>query len=114
MWQMMKMVLLFSSLVAVSAHGAQMVVARDGRVTTNELAATDGVLRVSAQDLGPVDWVEITPDFAHAKKGEAGYFVLPSGHYGTFREDDGVFSTPTDLITRSTFPLPIRRRRCRS
>lgn len=98
MWQMMKMVLLFSSLVAVSAHGAQMVVARDGRVTTNELAATDGVLRVSAQDLGPVDWVEITPDFAHAKKGEAGYFVLPSGHYGTFREDDGVFSTPTDLM----------------
>jgi len=94
----MKMILFFCSLAAVLAHGAQVVVSRDGRVTTNELAATDGVLRVSAQDLGPVDWVEITPDLAHAKRGEAGYFVLPSGHYGTFREDEGVFSTPTGIM----------------
>lgn len=42
--------------------------------------------------------VKVTPDFARAKKGESGYFVLPSGHLGTFREEEGEFSVPTDLM----------------
>ena len=33
--------------------------------------------------------VELTPDFAHAKKGDAGFWAVSSGETGTFRCDDG-------------------------
>lgn len=36
--------------------------------------------------------LSITPDFASAKKGDAGYWVVPTGQYGTYRCDDGRYS----------------------
>ena len=33
--------------------------------------------------------VELTPDFARAKKGDPGFWVVSSGEFGTFRCDDG-------------------------
>lgn len=33
--------------------------------------------------------VSVTPDFAAAKKGEEGYWVLPDNSYGTYRQDSG-------------------------
>lgn len=36
------------------------------------------------------DSVELTPDFARAKKGDEGFWVVSSGETGTFRCDDGV------------------------
>jgi hypothetical protein len=31
----------------------------------------------------------LTPDFAHARKGDDGFWVFSSGEYGTFRCDNG-------------------------
>ena len=33
--------------------------------------------------------LEMTPDFATARKGDAGYWVVPTGQYGTYRCDKG-------------------------
>ena len=66
----------------------------------------DGALRVRipASEIGPdVDSIEIVPDFAHAKKGGKGYFILPDGRMGGFHEDDGVigkgaFNRPFNIM----------------
>ena len=42
--------------------------------------------------------VEILPDFATAKTGEGGYFVMPNGHLGSFREKDGVEKLPASCM----------------
>lgn len=91
---------LMASVSCVFAHDAEIVIcAADGSEGVNRKSfPEDGVLRVSAHEIGLAKWVEITPDFARAKKGEEGYFVLPSGHFGTFREDDGEFSVSTALM----------------
>ncbi|MBQ0032794.1 MAG: hypothetical protein KBT68_08335 [bacterium] len=82
------------------AHDAEVVICSVGgsEGAIRKPFPEDGVLRISAQEIGPANWVEVTPDFAHAKKGEEGYFILPSGHLGTFREDDGEFSVSTALM----------------
>jgi len=36
--------------------------------------------------------VELTPDFAHAKKGDAGFWAVSSGETGTFRCDNGTLN----------------------
>ena len=35
--------------------------------------------------------ITVTPDFASAKKGEEGYWVMPDNTYGTFRLDKGLY-----------------------
>ena len=46
--------------------------------------------------------VEVIPDFASARKGEDGYFVMPQGGgcYGRFRADEGRFA-----MTKNWFPI---------
>ena len=51
-----------------------------------------GVLRlvVRQSELPPgIESVAILPDFATARTGEEGYFVMPNGRLGTFREREG-------------------------
>jgi len=59
---------------------------------TKPLVAEGSVLhfRLKAADLPEgVKQVEVLPDFATAKTGEDGYFVMPNGAFGTFRLKDG-------------------------
>lgn len=52
-----------------------------------------GVLTVTVKrgELPPgIESVAILPEFATAKIGEDGYFVMPNGHLGAFREKDGM------------------------
>ncbi|MBP5791925.1 MAG: hypothetical protein J6W80_06700, partial [Kiritimatiellae bacterium] len=70
----------------------------DGRVERHEFPLVRegnvATLRIPAADLGAgVKTFEVVPSFAVAKKGEAGYFVLPNGLLGTFHETNGVCST---------------------
>ncbi len=44
--------------------------------------------------------VEILPDFATAKTGEDGYFVMPNGHLGSFHETNGV-----EKLSASCMPM---------
>ena len=67
----------------------------DGKVVseTQELAPFDGgvSLTVGREKLLAMNAkrLSVTPDFATAKKGEDGYWVLPDNTYGTYRLDDG-------------------------
>ncbi len=44
--------------------------------------------------------VEIMPEFSTAKTGEAGYFVMPNGHLGSFHETNGV-----EKLSASCMPM---------
>jgi hypothetical protein len=44
--------------------------------------------------------IEVLPDFATAKTGEDGYFMMPNGFIGTFRQQDG-----EEIVRR--IPMPI-------
>ncbi len=45
--------------------------------------------------------VEVLPDFASAKTGEAGYFIMPNGELGTFHEKSG------ERTARNYMPMPV-------
>jgi len=45
--------------------------------------------------------VTVLPDFAVAQTGEEGYFVMPNGEYGTFREQNG------ERTAKGAMPMPI-------
>jgi len=45
--------------------------------------------------------VVVLPDFASAKTGEAGYFVMPNGEFGTFHEQNG------ERTARNAMPMPV-------
>ena len=67
----------------------------DGRVVTEtqELQPFDGGVRLviprdKIQSMNP-SRIAVTPDFASAKKGEEGYWVMPDNTYGTYRLDEG-------------------------
>lgn len=45
--------------------------------------------------------VTVLPDFATARKGEAGYFVMPNGELGTFREQNG------ERTAGNFMPMPV-------
>ena len=50
--------------------------------------------RLSAEAVGAgVKRLEIIPSFASAKKGESGYFLLPEGTIGSFKLENGSYST---------------------
>lgn len=57
--------------------------------------------RLKASDIpGGVKHVEVLPAFATARTGEDGYFVMPNGYLGTFRQEDG-----QQLLGRSPMPM---------
>ena len=66
----------------------------DGTTTveTAEIPETDGIVRfVWPREKVPASFksVTVTPDFATARKGEEGYWVMPNNTFGTYRLDDG-------------------------
>ena len=84
-----------------AAQAAQLELAwtlKDGRVEkeTAPLVEKDGALTfsLSAAAIRAKGAKELaaTPDFATATKGEDGYWVVPTGQYGTFRCDKGRYS----------------------
>ena len=66
------------------AESATITVSRDGRVERARRPLADGSLVVASPSVGAADWVEVVPDFATARVGEPGFFVLPNGFYGEF------------------------------
>ena len=61
-------------------------------VETAEVPETDGVVRfVWPKENVPRNFksVTVTPDFAMARKGEEGYWVMPNNSFGTYRLDNG-------------------------
>ncbi len=59
---------------------------------TVDVASENNIVRfVWTKDKVPSDFksVTVTPDFAVARKGEDGYWVLPDNTYGTYRLEDG-------------------------
>ena len=66
----------------------------DGRteIRTETFDEKDGVARyVLPRSRVPagVKSVRLVPDFAHARRGELGFWVFPNNMYGTFRKDSG-------------------------
>jgi len=66
----------------------------DGKVVTEtkELQSFDGGVRLvipldKIRSMNPIS-VDVTPDFASAKKGEDGYWVMSDNTYGTYRLDE--------------------------
>lgn len=63
----------------------------DGTVVTNDASLVqlaDGTLRfkMAAADVPSVAvWLEVLPAFMTARAGKPGFWVLPDGRYGTFR-----------------------------
>jgi uncharacterized protein DUF5696 len=57
--------------------------------------------RLKASDIpAGVKQIEVVPDFAVAKTGEEGYYVMPNGFLGTFRQQDG-----EQIVTRIPMPM---------
>ena len=81
----------------------------DGRVAEErvELARIDdGVrLEVSREKILAMKArrLDIVPDFARAKKGEAGYWFSPYGVYGEYDRDDGRFFTKPERTPMAAF-----------
>jgi hypothetical protein len=48
-----------------------------------------------------LDHLTVLPDFASAKTGEAGYFIMPNGELGTFHEQNG------ERTARNYMPMPV-------
>lgn len=84
--------------LAVAASAGEMEVRwnlKDGRAVTERraLSETNGVavftLKKDEIVFRNVKSVELTPDFARAKKGDKGFWAVSSGETGTFRCDEG-------------------------
>ncbi len=79
----------------------------DKRVEKKTVAAepdSKGVVRVllRREELPPnLATVSVLPDFASAKTGEEGYFIMPNGELGTFHEQNGL------RTARTYMPMPI-------
>ena len=74
----------------------------DGRVERRQYSAAQegrvATFRITAAEVGEgVKTLDVIPAFATARKGEAGYFVLPNGILGTFRGTNGALSTSADF-----------------
>ena len=97
----MKRIAIGLGLVCLAAGAADMRMTwtlLDGKTETETrpLAEKDGVLsfRVAQGEIRAkgAKRLEMTPDFATARKGDAGYWVVPTGQYGTYRCDKGDYS----------------------
>ena len=81
----------------------------DGKVVSEEHPLTpsaDGVtLRVSREKILSMKAkrLEIVPDFARAKKGEAGYWFSPYGVYGEYDRTDGRFFAGPERMSMPMF-----------
>jgi hypothetical protein len=79
----------------------------DKRVEKKTVSAepdAKGVIRVTLkrEELPPkLDTLTVLPDFASARTGEAGYFVMPNGELGTFHEQKG------ERTARTYMPMPV-------
>ena len=87
-------VLVAGGVVPHDCHVKVVRVFTDGRADTNivELVVSGNTasLMIPADRIGAGCLrVELWPNFAAAKKGDAGYFLLPDGRLGTFRERAG-------------------------
>ena len=71
-------------MLAGFAHAAQVVVVQSGRALTKSVCEDGGRIVLSVDEIGSANWVEVAPDWATARVGEKGYFVLPNGFYGEF------------------------------
>ena len=101
---------LLAALCASGALAAQVELTftfTDKHVEKKTLAAepdAKGVVRVTLkrselpQGLASV---LVLPDFASAKTGEAGYFVMPNGEFGTFHERNG------ERTAKNYMPMPV-------
>ena len=65
----------------------------DGRTRRERVSLdADNRLVLTADRIGAgVRTLDVAPEFATAKKGEDGYFLMPDGLYGTYREENGEF-----------------------
>ena len=97
----MKRIVIGLGLVCLAAGAADMRMTwtlLDGKTETETrpLVEKDGVLsfRVAQGEIRAkgAKRLEMTPDFATARKGDAGYWVVPTGQYGTYRCDTGDYS----------------------
>jgi len=68
-----------------AADFVEVTVKRRGRAAeTERRELTGGVFEMDRARLADAEWLEVTPDFARARCGEAGFFVLPNGFLGSF------------------------------
>ena len=102
-------------MVVVSAGAADMRMdwtLLNGKVVseTRPLVEKDGVLsfRVAQGEIRAkgAKRLEMTPDFATARKGDAGYWVVPTGQYGTYRCDKGDYSCSWPSMSMFGMTLP--------
>jgi hypothetical protein len=66
---------------------------REEKKSVDVAPSANGVVnvRIRREELPPnLASVAVLPEFASAKVGEAGYFVMPNGRLGTFRQTNGV------------------------
>ena len=94
----MKRIALCAALAGFALSAAEVELAwtlDDGRVVKERrgLVELDGVssVRIPAAELRAkgAKKLALTPDFARAKKGEDGFWVVSTGQFGTFRCDEG-------------------------
>ena len=105
---------MFAAALAVAWPGlagevAEIIRYSKKRAVTNvvELAKLDGGgyrLKIAKAEIDPftAPRLEVRSPLVRAKKGEAGYFVVGDGRYGTFRLDDAEFRTASRFS-----PLPL-------
>ena len=78
----------------------------DGRVEKKSVTLTqEGEIqkfRWKAGDIpAGIKHIAVLPDFASAKTGEAGYFIMPNGEFGTFHEQNG------ERTGKNYLPMPV-------
>jgi len=92
----------------VRAEGALAIWHTGDRAVTNRVQAKDGRIEFSPDEAQTADRLEVIPDRARARKGEAGYFVLPRGELGTFRCASGeLLASNGGIVTLTDPPMPI-------
>ena len=47
--------------------------------------------------------LRVTPEFGHARKGEAGYWFSPYGYYGEWDREDGIFRAGKERMNMPMF-----------
>lgn len=90
--------LVAAGLCCACARGVEIELAwtlKDGRseIEKVQVEERDGVTRFALPQAAirakGAKRLAVTPDFARAKKGDDGYWIVPTGQYGTFRCDKG-------------------------
>ena len=104
--RMLMMAALYSACGAMAAQVELTYTFKDKHIekkTVEMVADAKGLmtLTVKRSDIpAEIVSVEVLPDFATAKVGEDGYFVMPNGHLGSFHETNGV-----EKLSASCMPM---------